>query len=438
MGSKAVGQPKCCDADKTLDKSCEPTTTENKKFREHQDQRRERRKRKTKKHPNGKPTHATRDMTWKDKHCGNLLFDMNQSPEEIGKSLEKIEEEFKDLKGDFVEQAKEIASGAIEDKLLKVAGVMGCEAIGAAIGGVIGFFFGAGVGAAPGAVLGATAGGAICGTAAVIDTAIGIPDLWTSADWVKDQIKNTKQALKNLNEYQGTIKDIANIKNGPLSAEEKTAAIAKIKEPLLARQEAEVNARPCLKSKRCEMSPYAKSTKSVYPHGKGKDKSPMDTLLKLDQPDGCCPGQQAHHVIPSGKFDGCSDYTVVKDKFRKIDGKEVLVKKGQGANSVEAKAPTICLEGGNNNGTHGKLHKKTDVNTEDMLNGEYNKNPSSMKSTIEASAEAMNETFGCDKECVAQELKKFYKDLCKDKISLKNRNGDVIEKDGSSTEREGL
>jgi len=34
----------------------------------------------------------------------------------------------------------------------------------------------------------------------------------------------------------------------------------------------------------------------------------MDTLLKLDQPDGCCPGQQAHHVIPKTKVEECAGH----------------------------------------------------------------------------------------------------------------------------------
>jgi len=419
--SSAVGQPKCCDKDKKLDKSCSPDTKENKKFKAHQEQRNKRRKKiRTKKHPHGKPTYAVREMTWKDKQCGNLLFDMNKSPEEMSKDLNKIAKDLKDLKGDLAEQARDIATGAVKDKLAKVAGVAGCEAIGAAIGGVIGFFFG-GVGAAPGAAVGAAAGGAICGTAATVDTIIGIPELWSSADWVKEQIGNTKRALKNLKTYQQSIKEIADIKNGPLSADKKTEAIAKIKEPLLKKQETEVNKSPCLKSKRCEMSPYDKSKASVYPRGQGGHKSPMDKMFKLDQKDGCCPGQQAHHIIPKAKVEECPGYD-------------------------NGKAPTVCLEGGNNNGTHGKLHKRTDVNTDAMVRGKYNKgdtscnqNAASMKCTIEASAQAMAKEFGCDKKCVKKELNDFYKNLCKEGgLVLKNRNGDVIEITRDENGREGL
>ena len=55
-----------------------------------------------------------------------------------------------------------------------------------------------------------------------------------------------------------------------------------------------------------------------------------------------------------------------------------------------------------------------------------------MASTIEASAQAMSDKFGCDKACVAKALNSFYKDLCPDGTELKNRNGKVIEKDGDT------
>jgi hypothetical protein len=160
------------------------------------------------------------------------------------------------------------------------------------------------------------------------------------------------------------------------------------------------------------MSSYKKSKASVYPSGTKDNKSPSDKMFKLDQKDGCCPGQQAHHVIPNAKVIECAGY--------KND-----------------EAPTVCLEGGNNNGTHGKLHKQTDYNTEEMVKGKYKKgdrscngNAGSMDCTIEASAQAMSDEFGCDKACVTKALNSFYKDLCKEtEIALKDRNGKVIEKD---------
>jgi len=416
--SKAVGQPKCCDADGKLDKSCEPTTEEQKRFKQHQKQRDERRKKKTKKHPHGKKRYDIREMTWKDKHCNNLLFNLNQKPEDFVENLKKVEKEFKNLKGDFVEQAKDILTGAGKDKLQKVAGVALCEGVGAAIGGVIGFFFG-GVGAVPGAAVGAAAGGAICGTAAVIDTVIGVPELWSSGAWVKEQISKTTAALENLKGYEKKIQDIANIKNGPLSAKEKTKAIAKIKKPLFEAQEKEVNGNPCLKSKRCKLVPYKEATKDKIDKSKH---TPMDDLFNLDNPRGCCPGQQAHHIIPEAKVEACPNYK-------------------------RSEAPTVCLEGGNNNGTHGKLHIATDDNTEDMVYKKgkyetindkvntYSKEPASMKSTIEASAQAFSTEFKhCTKKCIKEELEKFYKKLCPNGTVLKNRNGKVIEK---SDERNG-
>ena len=413
ISSKAVGQPKCCDKEGKPDKSCPPTQKENERFRKHQEQRNKRRKK------HGKKTYGIRDMTWKDKHCKNLLFNLNADPEKITEDLKKVEEEFKELKDDLYRQAQDIATGAVKERLEKAAGIQLCAGIGAAIGGAFGFFFGAGAGAVPAAAAGAAAGEAVCGAAAVVDTAVSIPKLWSDAAWVKEQIVQTKQALQNLNGYQKTIRKIADIKNDPsLSEKERSEAIDKIKEPILKAQEEAVDKNPCLKSKRCELAPYKKSVASVYPRGAGR--SPTDSMLRLDRPDGCCPGQQAHHVIPAAKVRGCPGYD-------------------------HDKAPTVCVEGGNNNGTHGKLHMATDANTQRMVDGEYKhnpaacKDPASMEATIEASAQAMKDKFGCDKECVAKELKKFYAKLCPNGVALKDRNGKVIEASKESQEgKDGL
>ena len=144
----------------------------------------------------------------------------------------------------------------------------------------------------------------------------------------------------------------------------------------------------------------------------------MDHLLGLDKPDGCCPGQQAHHVIPKSKVKACPGYD-------------------------NDAAPTVCLEGGNNNGTHGKLHKRTDDVTKKMVKNEgtykntpFSKNPASMEATIEASAQAMHDEFGCDKTCIAKELKKFYDKLCPNGVALKDRNGKVIERTKNAPEQD--
>ena len=114
------------------------------------------------------------------------------------------------------------------------------------------------------------------------------------------------------------------------------------------------------------------------------------------------------------------------------------------ANALRAKLGRK-VEGGNNNGTHGKLHKATDNNTDAMVHDEYkkgdtscNQNASSMKCTIEASAHAMADKFGCDKKCIKKELNDFYKDLCKNGgLALKDRNGKVIDKGTEKDEGQG-
>ena len=139
----------------------------------------------------------------------------------------------------------------------------------------------------------------------------------------------------------------------------------------------------------------------------------MDKAFKLDQSKGCCPGQRAHHLIPETKFDGCTNYT----------------------STMHSGAPTVCAEGGHSSGTHGELHGKTDDNTRDMVEGTYaysstgcnGRKASSLKCTIEASAEAFVKTFygsKCKKACIKKQLEDYYKDLDyeiapKDKVGKK-------------------
>ena len=77
---------------------------------------------------------------------------------------------------------------------------------------------------------------------------------------------------------------------------------------------AEANAKACVKANRCKLVPF--------------------------KPDGCCPGQTAHHVIPKASF--FTTTVAAKKKLTKYDPR---------------KAPCMCLEGTNNtHGDHGLAH----------------------------------------------------------------------------------
>ncbi len=141
----------------------------------------------------------------------------------------------------------------------------------------------------------------------------------------------------------------------------------------------------------------------------------MDAIFKLNDASGCCPGQQAHHIIPAAKMRACPDYTLQKHN----------------------QAPSVCVEGSKDSGTHGRMHDATDRNTKDMINGEneyqYHEcafKAESMQCTIEASAQAYVETFPwCDKECIQRQLWMFYDKLCKKgRVIPKNKRGKEIKR----------
>jgi len=411
----------CAKGGKKIDGACEPSKKEQQAFKKEQEERNDKRKKyndklksggKVKKGKHEKEIYRVRNKTWKDTHCQKVLFDYEMSEEDVKKKLETVKEEMEKLQDDFEEVLYDKGIEFVEDKVTKVVGVAGCAGAGAVIGGIIGFFFG-GVGAAPGAVLGGELGASLCGAAAtadtVLDTIEGAVDIWNNKDAIADRIAKLKGAIESVDELKQNVEDLAN-----LEGEEKR----KKKEEIYDKITESVNNDPCLKARRCQLIPYKNNT-IVASQAKGA--TPMDKAFKLDQKKGCCPGQRAHHIIPETKFDGCDNYT----------------------KEIHNGAPTVCAEGGHSSGTHGKLHGKTDDNTDKMVNGEYehtstgcNGNASSLKCTIEASSDAFVKTFKgskCKKKCIKEQLEKYYKDLGCTMVP-KNKNGKVINPAEGATE----
>ena len=408
-GDPAV-KPKCCKGEeKKVVKACSIDAKENTSFVKNQEERNKRRKKynANPKHKHKKPLYTVRDKTWKDKHCMNVLFNY-ENPAVVKKNLEDLKDELDKLKDDFDSVLLEIGKGAVVDKAEKVVAVGGCAVVGGIVGGIVGFFFG-GAGAAPGAALGAELGSSLCGAAAtadtVIDAAKGAKELWNNKEKIAQRIKELSHSTKQVETLNKTLTELQNA-----SAEKRK----ELKEKLYDKIEKQIAKDPCLAAKRCELKPY-KEPRDAQRKQTNKEKQPMDRIFDLGNASGCCPGQQAHHVIPSTKVAHCRGYN--KDE-----------------------APTVCVEGGKENGTHGKMHAATDTNTQDMVDGKapYKNHPCAHKAdtmdcTIEASAEAMVTVFAdshCDKACIEKQLHKFYDKLCKgEKMTPRDRDGNEVKKD---------
>jgi len=140
----------------------------------------------------------------------------------------------------------------------------------------------------------------------------------------------------------------------------------------------------------------------------------MDTAFKLNNLNGCCPGQTGHHLVYGAMVSHCAGYN-------------------------HSQAPTVCAEGSNqNNSTHGDTHDLTDGNTKDMVNGKYPGKKKmggndcsqafTMECAIESGADAHAKQFPnakCKKECIKQQLRHYYKKLKCEPKPINKQGGDI-------------
>lgn len=141
----------------------------------------------------------------------------------------------------------------------------------------------------------------------------------------------------------------------------------------------------CIKARKCLLEPYNKSLMPV-------------TLFSSS---GCCPGQTAHHLIPDSFFK--SEHGNIAD-----------CDKGNPLNQyTHGGAPTVCSEGGNATGSHGKMHDlMNELATKEIDNGEltYEK---AKKAALEAHSRVFGSECGDNNLCLAVQLDNYYKKKCK-------------------------
>ena len=100
---------------------------------------------------------------------------------------------------------------------------------------------------------------------------------------------------------------------------------------------------------------------------------------------------------------------------------------------MHKQAPTVCLEGNKDNGTHGEMHHETDEITKKILEkwkkGKSTLDPTSIDATIEASAKAYAKTFPqCSQNCIKEQLESYYKKKFKGcKLRVVDKSGKPIE-----------
>lgn len=384
---------------KAKESKCEVSETENEKFK---DKRKSRNKGRGKRSTQ-KPDLKIRNKTWKDNHCKDLLFAVDQ-PENLKKSLDKLEDKLDDFSDDLLNAAGEKLGDVVVEKIVSKMSIGVCGAIGGAVGGIVGLL---GILGGPtvaatvtgGAVAGAGIGASICGIALlakdVTDAIRGSIDLYQN----KDEILSQLDDLDKYGEKYEKVKDYL---------DEPTPEKLKELEDDMAKA---IENSPCLKAKRCILVPKSvKDPIRAIKAGKGS----LTDKYGFGNPHGCCPGQTGHHLVTDAavaKGENCKDSVANGPKI----GKNIQKKYNYDA------APTTCVTGSSHSGgEHGELHDQTDINVQKMLDGNYEEEKGfdscttnfTLDCSIEAASQAHSDKFPhCDKACTTEQLKKYYEKM---------------------------
>ncbi len=419
-----AAKPVCCKKEKEIapQKACKIDPKEKEDFLKKQEKHNEHKRAANKRHHRS-PEHGVyspREMTWKDKHCGPVMFNYNH-PASLQKGVSAVREELSSLKGELQERAADILKDAGKKRVERTIEVQGCAVLGGLIGGALGFFFG-GVGAAPGAAEGALAGEALCNAAStaegVVDAASSLKEVSKIEEKVRSTVKKNIDQVKNIEKLAEKAKKISELNKAEKLTKAQKELLEELKKEqkdlkndLYATQKALTQKDKCLRAKRCVLNTYNEHNKGQ--RSTSKKLSPKDRFFGLGNEKGCCPGQTAHHIIPETKLRDCPNY-----------------QKGGG---LHKQAPTVCLEGNKDNGTHGEMHHETDEITKKILEkwkkGKSTLDPTSIDATIEASAKAYAKTFPqCSQNCIKEQLESYYKKKFKGcKLRVVDKSGKPIE-----------
>lgn len=298
---------------------------------------------------------------WMTDHCGPLLFkpgdDFKDFLDKFGDIDALIKESLSSLKDDIIAKLEKEIVEYVEKKALAFAARRG-----------------------------------LTGWIPFVGWAITAVDLAYTGYELYQKIPEMKEQLSELQEIAGKLeesfKDISKtlekykdeLKNFDKLPKERQKEVSN--EVLAAIQGAYARANPCLKARKCFLVPF-KETKNKASTWKG---------------DACCPGQTGHHLLPDVMFrDPNAPREDNRDKTQKMKCWD---------NYTEGGAPTICLEGGSNSGSHGLVHEGTARLIEPFRSG------GTMKYTTarDMLAAQISTLYGCDKDCLIAQLDAYYKD----------------------------
>lgn len=164
----------------------------------------------------------------------------------------------------------------------------------------------------------------------------------------------------------------------------------------------------CTRARKCNLVPHGNKSNSDLKRGN------QSKHVEPSTKGGCCKGQTGHHLLPD---------TIIKDA--NCPGYKY------------AEAPTVCVEGGLDNGSHGRAHDK--MNDELLARYKHGKiinDKISLDDALDAATNSHMKAFPlslCSKKCIRSQLDDYYKKACNQsnpQLEAKFKRGKPVDSTG--------
>lgn len=255
------------------------------------------------------------------------------------------------------------------------------------------------------------AGNAIMGIWTAIDIVVSVgevADIKAAAEEALKQLEILKQEYKRVLDLSSRIEKLKELSGEDLKDE--TLAIIADGQDILALLNA------CTRARKCNLVPHQNKTVNV--DGKiVKDAHPSNA-------DGCCKGQQGHHLI----YDSMMYNKSGADRTKLCSGYS-----GGGA-------PTVCVEGYNqHSGSHGRIHTAMDNEVRALVEKGGAGDTMSMAQAVDAAVKSHRKAFpfsGCSEKCIRSQLNSYYMVNChSSRPRTTDKNGNPHKPDVANTDK---